>query len=343
MIRETPRIQEARRGLLKLLGAQWSLTPEPAPLLTWRLTAPDGTAASLTVLQQERVRPGDVPTLARRQAGAGAGRALVVARYVGPTTRALLTEAGLGYHDETGNLHLALEHPMLILHRSGADRDPAPPTTALGSLRGRAACRAVRALLDHAPPFELKALADTAGLSPATLSRVCALLTEEGLLTRSSRRAVTDLDWRGVLRRWTADYSVMGSNHVARYVDPLPLTGLSDRLAGLALEHVWTGAFAAAARLDVPAPPRLAELYVRDAGIAADQLGLVPATRGVNVILLTPRDSVAFERLWAGPGRVAAPSQVAADLLTGPGRDPAVGEAVVAWMAEHEGTWRAPL
>jgi hypothetical protein len=30
------------------------------------------------------------------------------------------------------------------------------------------------------------------------------------------------------------------------------------------------------------------------------------------------------------------------DCLSGPGRMPAEGEAVLGWMGEHEGTWRRP-
>ena len=36
----------------------------------------------------------------------------------------------------------------------------------------------------------------------------------------------------------------------------------------------------------------------------------------------------------------AAPSQVAVDLLTGPGRNPAEGQALLDWMENHECTWR---
>src|SRR5947207_21220 len=38
---------------------------------------------------------------------------------------------------------------------------------------------------------------------------------------------------------------------------------------------------------------------------------------------------------------IAAPSQVAADLLTSPGRGPNEAEALIEWMREHEDAWRA--
>lgn len=36
----------------------------------------------------------------------------------------------------------------------------------------------------------------------------------------------------------------------------------------------------------------------------------------------------------------AAPSQVAADLLTSPGRGPAEGEELIGWMMSNEDKWR---
>jgi hypothetical protein len=52
----------------------------------------------------------------------------------------------------------------------------------------------------------------------------------------------------------------------------------------------------------------------------------------------------AFQFVNTEPSRdgypVAAPAQVAADLLNGPGREPAEGEYLIAWMKENEKRWR---
>ena len=37
----------------------------------------------------------------------------------------------------------------------------------------------------------------------------------------------------------------------------------------------------------------------------------------------------------------ASPTQVAVDLLTGPGREPSEGEELLEWMKENEDVWRA--
>lgn len=72
------------------------------------------------------------------------------------------------------------------------------------------------------------------------------------------------------------------------------------------------------------------------------RLDLRPADAGANVLLLAPFDPVVFERTWERGGvTFAAVSQVAADLLTGPGRGPAEAEALMKWMGEHEHDWRS--
>jgi hypothetical protein len=65
----------------------------------------------------------------------------------------------------------------------------------------------------------------------------------------------------------------------------------------------------------------------------APLLDLRRAESGGNVLLGKPFDSVVFERIEYSDGLAYAKiSQVAADVLTGPGRNPAEGEAQVTWM-----------
>jgi hypothetical protein len=61
----------------------------------------------------------------------------------------------------------------------------------------------------------------------------------------------------------------------------------------------------------------------------------------MNVLLAEPFDGVAFERTQRIDGvTYAAPSQAAADLLTGPGRAPQEAEALLTWMEKNENAWR---
>jgi hypothetical protein len=106
------------------------------------------------------------------------------------------------------------------------------------------------------------------------------------------------------------------------------------------LRYAVTGSLAAQRWADY-ADPRLATVYVDDVPAAAEQLGLREVDSGANVLLAAPASAVVFDRSSDLDGvRYAAPSQVAVDLLTGPGRSPAEGQALLDWMESNEPAWR---
>ena len=83
-------------------------------------------------------------------------------------------------------------------------------------------------------------------------------------------------------------------------------------------------------------------LYANRPTAIARDLEIGPIDAGANLALATPFDPVVFERTSKKNGViVAALSQVAADLLTSPGRGPNEAEALMEWMSEHENVWRA--
>ena len=83
-------------------------------------------------------------------------------------------------------------------------------------------------------------------------------------------------------------------------------------------------------------------VYVDDAIDAAKRLGLQPADVGANVLLVEPYDVVVFDRVVERDGlTLAAPTQIAVDLLTGPGREPSEGVELLDWMRRNEDAWRA--
>ena len=85
-------------------------------------------------------------------------------------------------------------------------------------------------------------------------------------------------------------------------------------------------------------------LYADDPLRLASDLGLRPVETGANVILATPRSPVVFERTstWRDI-TIVAPSQAVADLLGGPGRNPAEGDYLLDWMKENQDAWRRQL
>jgi hypothetical protein len=295
------------------------------------------------------VEPKDVPStvaqarrLAQSLPRSEAAEVVVGTAYLSAGTRDALAAAGAGYIDLTGNLRVAADNPPLFLELHGSESNPWPEEHSLRSLRGAAAGRVVRALCDFRPPYGIQELAERSRTPIATVSRVVSLLDREALLTREYRGAVTHVRWADLIRRWTKDYAFATSNHVASYLSPRGLPALVDRLPSLTSRCVVTGSLAVTDLAPIAAP-RLAAVFVAaPLDAAAAELGLRPAETGANVLLAAPYDPVVFDRTRRQGALVcASPSQVAADLLTGPGRSPAEGEALLEWMREHEDAWRA--
>lgn len=314
-----------------------------------RLRAPDGGEVTVLVEAKRLLNTRDVPVAldALRSAAARRGTEddpvlLLAARYLAPTTRERIEASGAGYVDLTGNLKLANDRPALLIRDRGADRDPwRGPGRPRGTLKGPPAARVVRALADYAPPYTVPELAERAGASTGATYRVVEFLEEQELLDRQPRGPITDVRWREVLERWSRDYGFVQSNTVATFLEPRGLSALTDRLRERPeLDYVLTGSLAAE-RVAAYAPARLAMLYVRDIAVAAELLELRPTESGANVALAAGDYDVAFERAEAVAGlRFAALSQVAVDLLTGPGRNPSEATALLGWMASDESAWR---
>jgi hypothetical protein len=259
---------------------------------------------------------------------------LIVSPFLGPRTREVLAELGASYADSTGNLRLELSEPFVFVERPGAERNPWPDLRPLRSLKGRAAGRVVRALCDNEPPFGVREMAKRAESPAATVYRVVDLLERDALLRRDEDGRVVSLDRSGTVRRWTKDYDFMTSNRTVSYIDPRGLQSVRRKLKSFSSQYALTGSMAAAELVRITVP-RLASIYVESVRAAMAELDLRPAESGVNVILAEPFDPVVFEGAWVRNGlRYAAATQVAADLLTGPGRSPAEGEAVLALLEQ---------
>ena len=263
------------------------------------------------------------------------------AGYLSPRSKEILIERGISYADMTGNLRLSADAPGLFIDTAGATKDPWPDDQPLQSLRGRGASRAVRALVDFRPPYGVRELASRAEVPPATLSRVIDLLERDGVLTRDDRGGVTELDWSAAIRRWSQDYELRRSNSVTGYLESRGLSALNQKLSSARWRYAATASLAAQ-RFAPIAATRAAVIYVEDATDAAKRLKVNVADAGANIFLVEPFDDVVFERTIDRDGLIsAAPSQVAADLLTGPGREPSEGEEILDWMKKNEDVWRS--
>lgn len=311
------------------------------------LSTADESRGALVVDAKRRVTARDLPGILDRlqptvdELG-GSAVPMVVARYLGASIRASLEERGVCYADATGNLRVVLERPPLFLRDTGADRDPwRGPGRPRETLRGPPAARVVRALVDFAPPLTIPEVVRRSGASTGATYRVIEFLEAEGVVDRERRGPVTAVAWRRLLERWSADYAFQRNNSVGAYLQPRGLPTVLDALReSRELCYAVTGSLGAE-RLAAYAPPRLAMIYVDDLDRAAEQLGLRAVDSGANVLLAATDYDVVFERCTQVDGvAVAAPSQVAVDLLTGPGRSVREAEALLDWMEANERAWR---
>jgi hypothetical protein len=304
------------------------------------LTAPDRKSVQLAVELKAHLEPKAVPALDAIFRAANANAPLVVSRYLSPSVRARLQERSINFLDLTGNARLVVREPGLFVETQGAHEDPNREERSARSLRGPKAGRIVRALIDTRSPPGVRELAMLAKVDAGYASRVLAFLDAEALVTRVGHGRLQSVDWPALLRRWAVDAPLDARGELATYLEPRGLSSLLGRLGKSTETHAVTGSLAAA-RLASNAPARLGAIWVRDAKAAATRLGLRPADAGANVLLIEPTDDGVFWGATQHEGvRYAAPSQVAADLLTSPGRGPAEAEELIAWMLENEGAWR---
>lgn len=349
---ETQIAADVEPVLRDLLPPNWTLDLEREPVLTRgqgpdlvvTVTAPDGERA---VYVAEVKREGAGPQLRtaldqlrKYTTSLPGSRPLFIAPWVSPSSQQRLASDGVAYVDTTGNARLMAERPGLYINATGAAKNPWPTDKTLQTLRGPGAARALRALVDFAPPYGVRELADRANASAATLSRVIDLLERDSLLERGERSAVIDLDWAGAIRRWAQDYDVLRTNDSSSYLQPRGLPALTERLKATKVRYALTGSLAANELAPV-APARLAMVYVDRLKDAAELLDLRKTDAGANVILLEPYEPVVYARSMERSGlTIVNPTQLAVDLLTAPGRAPSEGEELLAWMKDNTDAWR---
>jgi hypothetical protein len=269
---------------------------------------------------------------------------LVVAPWLSARTREILVADGLNYVDLTGNARIEVPSPALFLSHQGAGRDPQPTPRGKARGTGPKAGRLIRFLVDVSPPYTVSAIASATRLAPGYVSRLLESLDDEALIERGRRGQVTSADMSAILRRWTETYDIFKTNLTSLFVAPNGAADLLRRIGTSPHDEriAITGSFAAV-RLAPVAAPAMLVAYVHEIEATAESFGLLPADIGANAVLLSPFDDVVWERTSVDAGiTYASPSQVAMDCLTGNGRMPSEGEALVTWMIENEPTWRAP-
>lgn len=337
------------------LPQKWGI--ESQPVVGETHLAPDlvissggGSGQTMVLVEVRRnFVPRDVDALTggliRRLRGrAGQTPILLVTPYLSERSRELLAEQEISYIDLTGNVRVSLDYPGLFIETPGAERAPTPTTRRATGLRGAKLGAVVRVLVDAYPPYTAKQISRKAGVNVGYLSRILETLNDEGLIQRAKAGPITDTDWPALLRQRSAALTLfrnVGTNlYVAR-------TGIPDVLSQIALtdkaaQPVITGSFAAARLAPVAPSPQLV-LYSMDPRKLSAELSLLEVESGADTVIIRPENPIALSRPMTLDGLLfAAPSQVAIDCLSGNGRMPAEGEALIDWMRDNQSEWRAP-
>jgi hypothetical protein len=318
-------------------------------------TGPDGTRTLAVIEAKSQLRPAVVPKTARTLQRAkdqlahgpyDSVTAILIAPFISERSRELLLEDGIGWFDLAGNTRIAAERPALFIERTGADRDPnsEPGDRRRRSLKGPAAARVVRALLDGAQDTRVRALAATAEVGAATSARVLAYLAQERLVERDEHASVQRVHKRSLVQAWARDYRIMTTNHVTPVVVPRGLDWMAEQLVERRLPHVLAGS--AALRLYLPegvaavTPLSLLAVYSNEVPRLKRELRLRDAEYAANAVLLEPFDEVVLRGAQESGGHhFTAPSQTVADLLTSPGRGPQEAEQLIETLADQDEEW----
>jgi hypothetical protein len=315
------------------------------PDILLEVRGPDGSKTKIIVEAKQSLTAAEavaiVPRLDQAARDNKAVGSLVVTNYLSPLARERLIAGGISYLDLTGNARIVLDRPALFIESRGADRDPAPQSRDIRSLKGGSAARIVRALCDWRPPVGVRQLARRAETNPGYVTRVLSLLEKEDVISRDPKGAVAAVRWQDLLRRWAQDYAVTRTNRALTYLEPRGVDKLLGRLGEYSERWALTGSLAVP-RAASTAASRTLSLYVDSPEQAAVDLELRTVDAGANVLLLEPFDPVVWERTRQEAGLTSvAVSQCVVDLLTGTGREPAEGDALLSWMERNESAWRA--
>lgn len=360
-------LEQGLQVLRDLLGPTWEVTVQPGPQQTRsgrrRLDAlvqvkagGDSTFTQLLVDAKKDITPRMaeeqlLPKLDLVRQVNHYTNPLVIAPWIAPRVQTLLREHGIGYIDLTGNVSLRVSKPAIALHTQGETRAPRSGSTGGGkaTLAGPKTGRLVRLLADVAPPYRARELADAARLSLPYVSRLLDTL-EDQLLIRREGRVIRDVDWPQLLRARAQQLILLRHNSYVGMVAPNGIDAVFEALRALppsdSKQIALTGSYAARSiaplavggqlMLYVPAEP------LRMSDDLGDDLGLLRVSKGADVLMLRAHDSVVFERTVCVDGvRRVSLSQLALDCLSGPGRMPAEGEAVLAYMQKNPQQWRA--
>lgn len=266
---------------------------------------------------------------------------MIISRFISRNAQDWLKSRSISYADATGNFMLSSPTIDMYWSDRGADTDPwRKPGRPRVSLYGNAPARIVRALIDTKPPMSVPELIKRAKSSSGAAYRTLEFLENEDLVTRN-KKLIKEVNWPTIIERWSDEYSFQKNNSVIGFLEPRGITDVLKKLERISnSEYAITGSLAAQ-RYAPYAEPRQAMIYAKYPIELAEKLGLRAVDTGANVLIAATAFEVVFERTIRDGGlNYVAISQIAVDLLNGPGRNPVEGRELVEWMVKNENVWR---
>ena len=302
-----------------------------------RVTSTDDVSGELTVIVRRDLTPREVVALPEPEVDT-----IIAGEWLSPRSRELLEDIGYGYVDQTGNVSAVVKRPGIVFRTEGAQRDPSPPTVPRLNIRGPRAWALLRTLAEVQPPYGVSELAHAIDADAGYVSRLLSALTDELLISRVPRGPVEHVEWESLLGQITAGYSLLDSNETTNWIASAgPEQFREDLAASNTKRWAITGSFAASPLVSVAAP-EIAVVYAEDPERIAVGARLRPVRNGGNVVIALPYDQIVFERTWTKDNAIyVSPAQAAIDCLTGPGRMPAEGDALLDWMRRKAPRWQA--
>lgn len=277
---------------------------------------------------------------------------MIVQRYLSEPAQRWLREQQISYADATGNFMLSSPSMnILVMSDAGAKRDPWRPLgRPRSSLKGEPVARIVRSLIENTPPYSLPMISKMSDSSSGVTYRTVDYLDRQNLIelekvftgTRETLKIIS-VKWLDIIEAWSKEYSFMQSNSVKSYFEPRGISEVVKNLRKINPKTYAVTGSVAASIYEKYAEAKQIRIYAKDLGDLVNKLGLREVESGANVqIAATEYDSVFRGTAQMDGISVVALPQIAVDLLSGPGRNPIEGKAILDWMSTNEISWRKP-
>ncbi len=275
---------------------------------------------------------------------------MIISKYLSSPAQEWLRQQRVSFADATGNfLILDPEKGRFLQSDAGAKSNPwKGPGRDRSTLKGEAAAKVVRALIEKIPPYSVPQLTKSAKSSTGVTYRVVEYLEKQGNLTREEKvtnnritSQIAEVDWQKILTAWSKDYSFSENNEVTSYIEPRGIEELLKKLRKIDPNSYAVTSSVAAANFAKYAESKQIRIYTKNAESLAKKLNLTEVDSGTNVQIATTEYGSVFTGTKVIDGiNTVALAQIAVDLLSGPGRNPSEGEALMNWMKTNIEKWR---